>query len=245
MPKLLSDNDMDTTNIPGLSGYTFSAVRTSKLGASEYTLVTIAVDVSSSVSSFKDLLLDSLKKAIESCKKSPRASNILVRVTTFSHKVKELHGFKPLSEIDADKDYVLDVRGTTALYDSVASAIGATVEYGKILSKQDYGVNGILFIITDGDDNASNYGASTVKNNAEDAIKSEALESFISVLVGINAAHASHYLSTFQQEAGLTQYIDAGDATPGNLAKLAAFVSRSISSQTNALGSGQAADITL
>ena len=39
-------------------------------------------------------------------------------------------------------------------------------------------------------------------------------------------------------EAGLSQFVDAGDATPQRLAKLAQFVSQSISLQSRALGSG-------
>ena len=41
-------------------------------------------------------------------------------------------------------------------------------------------------------------------------------------------------------EAGLTQYVSIGKATPGKLAKFAQFVSQSISSTSAALGSGAA-----
>lgn len=246
MPKLLTDIDMNTGNIPGLKGYQFSAVKADRLGASEYTLVTIAVDISSSVRTFQDLLKDTLKKAVDACKKSPRANNIMVRVITFSSSVTEVHGFKPLSEIDVDTDYnAINAFGNTSLYDACASAIGATAEYGKVLTKQDYGVNGILFVITDGDDNASTYSADTVRVKVEDILNNEILESFLSVLVGINATTFQSVLQNFQTTAGINEYIDAGDATPGNLAKLAAFVSRSVSSQTNALGTGQAAQINV
>lgn len=233
MPKLL-DNTMQTGSIPGLSGYNFSAVRTDRLGASEYTLVTLAVDVSSSVTPFRDLLVESLKKTIDACRKSPRSENIMVRVIAFSGNVTEIHGFKPLCEIDNATYDTIKVTGSTALFDASASAIGAMVEYGRILAKQDFGVNGILFIITDGEDNVSTYDASTVRDKAADAVSGEILESFTSVLIGINAAQHKAYLSAFQRNANLSQYIDAGDATPGNLAKLAAFVSRSVSSQASA-----------
>ena len=244
MPKLLTAADMDTGNIPGLGGYKFSAVRADRLGAAEYTLVTIAVDISGSVSGFRDLLVESVKKAVGACKKSPRAANIMVRAVSFSHVVTEIHGFKPLSDIAVDKDYeAIRTGGGTALFDASASAIGAMTEYGRILAAQDYGVNGLLFVITDGDDQDSTYTATTVREKATEAVSGEVLESFLSVLVGINAARCKAYLEDFRLNAGLTQFIDAGDATPGNLAKLAAFVSRSVSSQANALGSGQAGQI--
>lgn len=243
MPKLLAQPDL-TVGIPGLSGYSFSAVRTDRLGAAEYTLVTIAVDVSGSVSGFRALLVDSLKKAVGACAASARAGNILVRVITFNQAVKEVHGFRPLAEIDIAKDYErIRTGGGTALYDASASAIGAMVEYGRILARQDFGVNGILFVITDGEDAGSSYGPATVKDKAVEAVADEVLDSFLSVLIGVNATGCAQALMDFRQAGGLDQYIDAGAATPGNLAKLAAFVSRSVSAQANALGSGTAAVI--
>ena len=45
-------------------------------------------------------------------------------------------------------------------------------------------------------------------------------------------------LEAFPKDAYLSQFVDIGDATPGKLAKLANFVSESVSSQSQALGSG-------
>jgi len=45
-------------------------------------------------------------------------------------------------------------------------------------------------------------------------------------------------LKNFSDQARLNQFVDAGEATAQKLAKLAAFVSRSITSQSQALGSG-------
>jgi uncharacterized protein YegL len=243
MPKLMDPN-MVTETISGLGGYHFSAVRTDRLGASEYTLVTIAVDKSTSVSLFRDTLIDCLKKAVDACRKSPRASNIMIRVITFADDVEEIHGFKPLSEIDTALYDAISVGGVTALYDACASAIGASTDYGRTLNDQDFGVNGILFVITDGADNNSKFTPTTVRQKADEAISGEILESFISVLVGVNALQYKTLHEDFKNQANLTQYIDAGDATPGNMAKLAAFVSRSVSSQASSQGTGQAASFT-
>ena len=241
MPKLIQPSaDMETGSIPGLTGYAFSGIRLDRLGASEYTLVTIAADISGSVSRFRDLLVETIKKAVGACRKSPKAGNILLRVVTFNDDVTEIHGFKPLSDIkDSDYDSI-DTRGSTALFDVAASSVGAMVEFGRKLVQQDYGVNALLFIITDGSDTASKFGPSAVKQKMEEAVTGEVLESCLSVLVGVNAAQYRAELEAFQREGGITQYVDAGAATPGNLAKLAAFISRSVSSQTNAVGTGQA-----
>jgi len=238
MPRL--DESMQSHKIGG--SFTFSAARVERLGATEYTLVTVAVDETGSVQGFSDQLREMLVTAVESCKKSPRSDNLLVRVLTFSDRYKngvnEIHGFKPLGEIDANSYPVIKPGGSTPLYDACYSAIGSQNVYGKQLVDQDFSCNGIVFIITDGGENASVASAQMVADEAKKSISGEVLESMISVLIGINGSSCSQWLSEFQKDAGLTQYIDAGDATPRKLAKLAAFVSKSVSSQSQALGTG-------
>ena len=47
------------------------------------------------------------------------------------------------------------------------------------------------------------------------------------------------FLNGFKDEAGFDQFVEMGAATPAKLAKLAAFVSQSVSSTSQALGTGQ------
>jgi len=47
-------------------------------------------------------------------------------------------------------------------------------------------------------------------------------------------------LEQFKNEAGIDQFVSIGEATPAKLAKLADFISRSISSTSQALGTGNA-----
>src|SRR3990167_7068141 len=118
MPRL--DESMQNHKIGG--SFTFSAARVERLGATEYTLVTIAVDETGSVQGFSDKLREMLIAAVESCKKSPRSHNLLVRVITFgsqhSNGVNEIHGFKPLSEIDTASYPTIKPSGMTPLYDA-------------------------------------------------------------------------------------------------------------------------------
>jgi hypothetical protein len=242
MPRLAAENEGGMQNYQvGGSNFTFTAARIGSLGAPEYTLVTVAIDVTLSTAGFADELHEMLLTAIDSCKKSPRSDNLLVRVITFSTSVggvKELHGFKPLSEITPG-DYPQFVPdGLTPLYDATFSAIGAMVEYGGELMTNDYPSNGIVFIITDGYDNMSDETPRSIKMQVQKAKSEEQLESLLTVLIGINATQYKDTLENFRRDAGLDQYIDAGDATPGKLGKLAAFVSQSISSQSAALGTG-------
>jgi uncharacterized protein YegL len=238
MPKLLQDADMEEMPIPGVGSFNFSAVRPDKLGATEYTLVTIAVDVSTSVTSFAKELNDCLKTIVDACKKSPRAEKLMIRLIKYNHNLEEIHGFKPLSTINPDEYDELRCDGMTALYDAVYSSIGASLAYGKTLIDQDFDVNAATYIITDGVDNRSTATPMMINKQMVDALKGEEIESLISVLIGINTAECRDYLQNFKDEASLTQFVDVGDATSQKLAKLAGFVSKSISSTSQALGTG-------
>jgi hypothetical protein len=239
MPKLA---DMDTTKIGG-SNFNFSSIKIEHLGATEYSLVTIAVDVTGSVRDFADLLREMLITVVKACKKSPRAENMLIRVIRFSsmfqNGVDEIHGFKLFKDIDPDKDYPeLHGGGMTPLCDACFSCFGAMNEYGKKLVDNDYLVNAIMFVITDGEENASTATMKMVHDEAKKGVSGEILESTTSVLIGINAGNFKDSLNIFQKEAGMMQYVDAGDATEGKLAKLAGYISQSVSSTSQALGTG-------
>ncbi len=239
MPKLM-DKGMESLEILGGKGaFNFSATRMDELGATEYTLVTIALDKSGSVFSFEKELLDALKSVIESCKKSPRAENLMIRLIEFNHKLDEVHGFKLLSNINLNDYNEPDIGGCTALYDALYSSIGATVTYAKNLTNQNFGVNGICFVITDGMDNNSKMTCSDIADYIRKVKIGESIESLFTVLIGINASECNQYLDELHNKAMLTQFVDIGAATPQKLAKLATFVSRSIVSQSQALGSGQ------
>lgn len=241
MPRIASDDGLQQTHRIGGSSFNFTGVRLEDLGATEYTLVTIAVDVTGSTAMFADDLRKMLIVAIEACKKSPRSDNLLVRIVTFSTSVggvRELHGFEPLSSIDPKAYPQFQPDGLTPLYDATFSSVGAMVQYGGDLMESDYLANGIAFIVTDGFDNVSSTSPSMIAEQVSRARREEKLESLLTILIGINASEYAHQLETFRREAGLDQYIDAGEVSQGRLAKLASFVSQSVSSQSQALGTG-------
>jgi len=231
---------MDSHQLKG-SNYGFSAKRVEDLGATEYTIVAITGDKSGSVDPFRLEIENCIKEIVKSCRHSPRADNLMMRLTTFDDSLEEIHGYRPLSECDVDA-YTDCVRpgGMTALYDAGCNAVDSAAQYGKSLTENDFDVNAIVFVITDGMDNRSAMTASELKKSLERAVQSEALESIVSILVGVNVTDpgVSRYLTDLHQQAGFTQYVELGDAKANTLAKLADFVSRSISAQSQALGTG-------
>ena len=246
MPRF--DTDKETEEQKTASGFGFSSVRPDQLGATEYTLVSIVVDKTGSVEPFAKELLDVQKRVIASCKKSPRADNLLVRVTHFNNTVDEIHGFMLLEDINPDDYQEITPRGTTALFDATGSAIDATLQYAEQLTGQDFDVNAIVVVITDGMNNAGHtYDPAKIAGAIERIRQHEEIESILVILIGIKdpnvtnaswAAEAGTALARFKDDAKLDQYVDAGDATPQKLAKVEGFVSNSISSQSQSLGTG-------
>jgi uncharacterized protein YegL len=231
--------DMVTSSL-NVSPYGFSAASIDELGATEYTLVSIAQDVSGSVAPYEKEMETCLKEIVAACAKSPRADNLMLRLQTFGSTLEEVHGFKPLGECNSgDYDDCLNIAGLTALYDASENAIEALGVYGKDLVDNDYDVNAILIVVTDGGENDSTNTLSQVKKALAKVQKSEVLESIVTILVGVNVdSGIDQELEDFKNEVGFTQYVGLGDADSKTLAKLAKFVSSSISSQSSALGTG-------
>lgn len=230
-------------NVIAGSSYGFSSTRIQDLGAAEYTLVTIAADVSGSVAGFERDIERAIKEVVNACRHSPRADNLMLRLVMFDQNLVEIHGFKPLMGCaPADYDGCLRIGGTTALLDASHNAVAAVAQYGKDLSDNDFDVNGIVFVITDGGDNASSMTTADVKKAFKKAIRSEALESLLSILVGVNvgSSQVGAVLAQLHKDVGFDRYLELAKADAATLAKLADFVSRSISAQSQALGTGAA-----
>ena len=228
------------------SGFGFSGQIIDELEASEYTLATIALDMSGSVGGFSDQLKAMLEEVIGACARSPYSQNLLIRVIEFSSKYKngvnEIHGFKALSEIDINGYPDLRPGGMTPLNDGLYSGVGAANAYAQQLVDLDFAVNGITFAISDGGENASVATTTMVKDELESSVTGEIMESHYSVLIGVGSGGGgvSGILKDYQDATGIDQFIWAGDATASKLAKLAQFVSQSISSTSQALGTGGA-----
>jgi len=232
-------NTSQSFNISG-SNYGFSGTRIDELGASEYTLVALVADVSSSVGGFRDLIEQCVKEVVNACRYSPRSDNLLLRLVLFNSRVDEAHGFRPLTECDLDKyNGVIQTGGVTALYDATHNAVSSVSAYGRDLMANDFDANGIVVVITDGEDNASKMTPNEVQKAVGAAMQQETLESLRTILIGLNTNNQlNSYLQTVKDDCGFDQYVDAGSADAKTLAKVAEFVSQSISSQSQALGTG-------
>ncbi len=233
----------DIQTFQAASGYKFSGMSIDALGSSQYTLVGLVVDVSGSVDPFAKALEQMLKTVYKGCNDQNNAyrENLMFRVTVFNHTIKEIHGFKTLNNIN-ENDYNGSVAcgGDTALCDAVDEMVQALTAYGATLTKQDFTVNGMICVVTDGRDNASNTPMGNVAKSVKKIRLSEAMTSCVTILVGVtnDDNNLDHYLQTFKDDAGMDQYVSIGKATPGKVAKLAGFISQSVSSTSSALNQG-------
>src|ERR671929_997229 len=115
---ILNDASLDQVTLPN-SHYGYSATRLEELGATEYTVVTVACDVSGSTAAFIFDMEAAIARIVQACKFSPRADNLLLRLVAFDDSLNELHGFKLLENCHlADYGGALKSGGTTALYDA-------------------------------------------------------------------------------------------------------------------------------
>lgn len=246
MTDTIENLQLDT--LSSASGFCFSGAKLDDLGAAEYTLAILVRDNSGSVQPFVNELDQLGQTVAETCRKSPRAENILIRSTIFGSQVSEHHGFKPLAAIGPDEYKGTRTSGCTALNDAIVEAVDTAVSYAQSLAGRDIICNCIVFVVSDGEENASNAVPTVagVKSRLEKARKAEELESLSVILIGLsdpNDSPASYartmqILNDYTKDAGLTQFVEVGAATPKQLAKLAQFVAGSISSTSQALGSG-------
>jgi uncharacterized protein YegL len=182
-----------------------------------------------------------VKEIIKACMRCPQANNLMLRTVAFEDHHEEVHGFKLLSSCNPD-DYngILAPGGSTALYDAVVDGVEAVTNYGKYLMENDYLANAFVVVETDGMNNRGKSTMNTCHQAFEQATKSECLESIQSALIGVNIAdtQAKSELEAFYKTAGFTQYINLDDVTEKSFARLWQWISQSISSISQALGTG-------
>lgn len=245
MPKFGEDISLEQHRV---GAFGFTAVSMDDLESSGYTLATIACDRSGSTSGFQKPMEDALKASVEALRKMPTAESIMLRVLTFDTECEEVHGFIPLADIDTARyDGALAPRGMTALFDACVNAAEAAAHYGQQLLRDRFNANGILIVITDGLNNSGRFdndnSLPAVRAAFENTKAKECLESFTTVLIGVNFTnhYAEQALKAFHNKAGFsTDMIALNDADPKTIAKIGKFVTESVSSTSQALGTGGA-----
>lgn len=215
------------------NNFKLSTVKIDQLEETEYTIVTVLIDVTGSVNAFKNDLVLMEKNVIKACKKLPKADNLIINNLIFNSAIhiKEKHGFKTLDMIDVDNDYKdLACGHMTNLFDAILDSISGLKAEAKRLQKAGYVVNTALYVITDGGDNCSRSSEMDVNNCISGIVQKESFN-LTTVLIGINENDCISELEKLKDN-GFELYVNCPDAKPATLAKLAGFITDSISSSS-------------
>jgi len=220
--------------------FEFSHVDLNELVDTEYTLVDLHLDTSGSVSGFESQLAKMVETSILALSKSPRSQNLLVRVCTFNSRTDEYHGYKLLKHINSgDYSQLVRAGGSTSLLDSLVNGLESQSNFGKQLQDMHYDANGIIILITDGCENTSRLNYTDLTRSLTDARRTENLESNQVICVYINEGDPGVQKNIDKlRAAGITDFIEAGNMSEKTLAKLANFITSSVSSSSQALGTG-------
>lgn len=241
MPKFRDDDSAPSEQHQFHGHFGYSARPIATLGSSEFTLIGLVLDGSGSTSGFQKDLEKMAQLVVEGAQRSPRADSIMLRVVRFDSTWDEVHGFKEVNDCKApDYDGVMTPGGSTLLLDTVANTVQALCDYGKKLRGEGFQVNAALYVVTDGLDTHSKITPAALGKLFREAVTSEALESFLSVLIGINIqeSHVAQALGAVNQEASFSSYVQAQSADAKTLARVGELISKSISAQSQALGTG-------
>jgi len=238
----MNSQSLQSFTLPG-SGYGYTGTNIDDLTSFENTNATGLLDESGSTRAFARQMELCTQEIIRSLRHCPAADKLIYRHCHFDTNFREIHGFKPLADChEKDYDGIWAGGGQTALYNSCDNVLRATLDYAEKQAAKRYVVNGIVYIITDGVDylaGGNGLKQDDVKSALARCISSEALESLMTILIGVNDDPGIRRdLETFQQNVGFTQFVPIEKADEKTLAKVANFVSQSVQSQSQSLGSG-------
>jgi len=222
------------------NGFHYSPIGIEKLDDDQYTFLIMAYDTTGSVRGFAELMNLLNEKLLSACQKLPKVHNIIVMMVEFNDSigVKEIHGFKLLTDIDPANDYPeFKPWGGTNLYDAAFMTVEAAITEGARLYDKGYTVNGVIFIVSDGDENSSRkiHDPGEIKVKTDEARRGEKISFLQTVLIGVKdpeitgevwADEISVRLEEFQLKAGIDKYVDIGDATEESILKLVFDISQ-------------------
>lgn len=213
--------------------YNFGNYNPNEVEVAETINAVFVVDTSSSVHSYGKELNNALNEFTARMQKSHAASNLFVSIIEFNDNINVTTGFRPISEIQPI-DLIPRIGGTTALYKACTVGLKNALDYRKDLENAGVNCKTLLFVITDGEDNASgSVHASDVKSIIDDLLKEERnFFSFESILFGVGT---DVNFETAQKEMGIKHLAKVG-TTADEIRKMINFISSSITSVSTGQG---------
>ena len=192
------------------------------------------LDVSGSVGSYVDELNKGMNEFTARMQSSHVSEKLFVSLVEFNSNVNVKSGFQPIDQIPT-MDFSNSIGGLTALYDGVKTGLKNALDYREGLESAGVNCKTLLFVITDGGDNASASRPSDVKDIITDLLTEERnFASFESILFGIGTDPSD--FNTAAADMGIKNVATISD-TADDIKKMINFISSSVSS---ASGNGNA-----
>ena len=221
----------------GSFGLVFDNFDANKIQTEETINCVFVVDVSPSVRDYEDELNNGFNEFVQRMQKSHVADRLFVSTLEFNENINVKTGFQPIVNV-SQTNFKASGRGT-ALYDATKAGLKNALDYRKQLEDSGIVAKTLLFVITDGEDNASRSYPSEVKQIIDDFMKEEKnAYSFQSILFGVNL-NLKDKFERAKQEMGI-QNMAATGTSADEIRKMINIISTSVSTTSN----GQPLNVT-
>ena len=146
-----------------------------QLDASEVTLVTVMVDVSSSIFSYglDGAVCTAQNTLLEQLREAPDADALLVSLWLFDCQQRVVHSYVPAADAVALDATNYTGGGATSLYDTWIDGLMANVAYAEQLRAGGTPCRSLAIVITDGEDTTSRKKAGHCARLTRDLLASE------------------------------------------------------------------------
>lgn len=231
--------DSQTFMIPG-GNYGYTGTIIDQIESFKNTIAQMLFDESGSTRPYARQMELVIKEIIKSLRASPVADQIIYRQCHFGTNFREFHGYEPISAINEDRyDGCYQPGGQTHLYDAIDRSVLEMIDYADQLAKKRYTTNGVLYLVSDGDDYGSTLSLADARKAMAKGISSESLESMLSVMVGLSNNDATlAAMEKFAKDVGFTQFLPVKDTSEATLLRIGQHASQTIVSQSQHLGTG-------
>jgi uncharacterized protein YegL len=217
---------MPDETLQGFSNVQITNFDPTNVATDDVILVTFVIDKSGSVGMFVKDLNDVLNQFVDEISKSHVSDKVLVQTILFNGKIEVVHGFKPITEVDK---FDLNTSGYTALYDATRFALANAIDYKESLSQQGLTAKSLVFVLTDGEDNASKTKPLEIRKVINDIYTNESFSNEFTVMafgLGDDADFTKIFLGMgIKQELIAKVGVDAK-----SLRSMIGFISSSVSS---------------
>ncbi len=144
------------------------------IDAPDATLVSVVVDMSGSMAPYAAAVLGAYESMLHALVGAKAASAILLSTWAFSDGPQLLSGYEAVGKKSPLTAALYRPSGCTALHDAVLAAMTGLVTYGEELWRSGVPTRRVLFVLSDGDDNASKAKAQDVAAAARALARQEA-----------------------------------------------------------------------